>query len=120
MLSLITGPLCRQSADIIQSTDRTQYGNLTNLSLKGIIGIKAMSDISVALDMNDDAHYYSVVYSSCTSFYICNTQFDHFTEFVCVICDTVAVSCRVVGRSTYIDEFWGRRRFMVLGLQLVC
>lgn len=33
---------------------------LTNLALKGIIGIKAMSDISAVMGIDDDTQHYSV------------------------------------------------------------
>ncbi|KAJ3538099.1 hypothetical protein NM688_g6567 [Phlebia brevispora] len=41
------------------SVDSTSEQNLTNLALKGIIGIKAMSEISAALHIDGDAQYYS-------------------------------------------------------------
>ncbi|KAJ3539402.1 hypothetical protein NM688_g6366 [Phlebia brevispora] len=40
------------------SVDSPFEGNLTNLALKGIIGIKAMSEISAALHIDSDAQYF--------------------------------------------------------------
>ena len=43
------------------SADETEIkANLTNLSLKGIIGIKAMSEISAALNQIDDFKSFAV------------------------------------------------------------
>lgn len=47
--------LCRQSAD---TTDTN--ANLTNVALKGIIGIQAMAEMSTAMNLSDDAQHYSV------------------------------------------------------------
>ncbi|KAJ3525254.1 hypothetical protein NM688_g8429 [Phlebia brevispora] len=44
------------------SVDSTET-NLTNLALKGIIGIKAMSEISAALNMTDDSQHFANVSS---------------------------------------------------------
>ncbi|KAL0570895.1 hypothetical protein V5O48_011061 [Marasmius crinis-equi] len=46
------------------SADGQQVANITNLALKGIIGIRAMADISNALDEADDAKRYLDVSSS--------------------------------------------------------
>ncbi|KAI0793185.1 hypothetical protein C8Q75DRAFT_548169 [Abortiporus biennis] len=46
------------------NADSERQANLTNLAIKGIVGIKAMSEISQALNMvNDSAHYDSIATS---------------------------------------------------------
>ena len=47
-------PLCRMSAD------SETIANSTNLALKGILGVKAMAEISRALNHVDDAAVYDV------------------------------------------------------------
>ena len=42
------------------SADGDTTANLTNLAIKGIIGVQAMAEISRALGATDDAHNYDV------------------------------------------------------------
>jgi len=44
-----------------ESADDENAANMTNLAIKGIIGIKAMSEISLALDKTDDASQFSSI-----------------------------------------------------------
>ncbi|KAK0486184.1 hypothetical protein IW261DRAFT_1663945 [Armillaria novae-zelandiae] len=48
------------SSNNYMDADELNYPNMTNLVIKGIIGIKAMSEISRALENNQDAEIYSV------------------------------------------------------------
>jgi hypothetical protein len=43
-----------------EDADGLSSANLTNLALKGIIGIRAMADISYTLGKDDDAAKYQV------------------------------------------------------------
>ena len=54
---LLKNLICRVSAD------SDLHANLTNLALKGIIGVKAMAEISRVVGENDDAHAYDVCLS---------------------------------------------------------
>lgn len=42
------------------TADGDSTGNLTNLAIKGIIAIKAMSQISAVIHQDTDAEHYSV------------------------------------------------------------
>ena len=43
-----------------QSADTDTKANLTNVALKGIIGIQAMAEISTAMNISTDVQHYSV------------------------------------------------------------
>ncbi len=50
------------------NSDSEQQANITNLAIKGIIGIQAMAEISKTLGDDSDAQYFSVR---------CNTNVDY-------------------------------------------
>lgn len=54
--------ICRNLRDITTRTtaDGQSNANLTNLAIKGLIGIRAMAEISSALGEGDDAERYRV------------------------------------------------------------
>lgn len=55
--------MSRTSADVTDT-----QGSLANLALKGVIGVKAMSEISAAMGITNDTDRYSVSYPSISSF----------------------------------------------------
>lgn len=53
-----------QDTSFVRSTaDADTYANMTNLAIKGIVGVQAMAEISKALGQNSDAEYYGVCFS---------------------------------------------------------
>ena len=48
------------SSSIRVTADGENSANLTNLAIKGIVGVKAMAEISRALQQDNDAQFYDV------------------------------------------------------------
>jgi hypothetical protein len=52
--------VCRTSADARDTSLAQTHGNATNLALKGIIAVQAMSEISQTIGQTEDAQKYEV------------------------------------------------------------
>lgn len=99
-------PLSRMSADALSAA------NMTNLAIKGIIGIQAMSEIARAVGQSDDCQHYAV---RCT-LAICR-KISELCLLECRFClyGKTAIASLVLGSRTFIVVIW---RSQLLGIDV--